>query len=103
MLVQHLGCLVLACLYFEGLAGNSCMYDDVSLSCRSLVALPVLAVALVAHPGIASCCAAAAATLAGKSSRQSQSLRLHSRTAADQKSHEQRSGKDVGRRARIYG
>ena len=103
MLRQRLKCLLLASPRFAGLPDNLCMDDVVSLSCRSLMALPVLAVALVAHPGIASCCAAAAATLAGKSSRQGQSLRLHSRTAADQKSHEQRSGKDMGRRARIYG
>ena len=33
------------------------------------MALPVLAVALVAHPSIAGCCAAAAATLVGKRGR----------------------------------
>ena len=103
MLVQHLKYFILACLHFEGLADTLFMIVDVSLSCRSLVALPVLAVALVAHPGIAGCCAAAAATLAGKSSRQGQSLRSRGETAADQRSHEQRSGKDSGRRARIYG
>ena len=103
MLMHNLQCLRLACLHIEGLAKDLSMSDGVSLSCRSLMALPVLAVALVAHPGIASCCAAAAATLAGKSSRQGQSLRLQSRTAAAQRSHEQGSGKDTGRRARIYG
>lgn len=33
------------------------------------MALPVLAVALVAHPGIAGCCAAAAASVMGKPGR----------------------------------
>ena len=100
--MQDLPCIMLACLHLEGFPGNP-FRNGVSLSCRSLVAIPVLALALVAHPGIASCCAAAAATLAGKSSGQGQSLKLHSRTAADQQLHDQRSGKDTRRTARIYG
>ena len=68
--------------------------------CRSLVALPVLAVAFVAHPGLAGCCAAAAATLVGKSS-QGSDPHVKNRDSADVQDNTQ-SGRGE-RKARIYG
>lgn len=68
--------------------------------CRSLVALPVLAVAFVAHPGLAGCCAAAAATLMGKSSQGSDAHAKGQDTSAVRGSAQSGRGE---RKARIYG
>ncbi len=68
--------------------------------CRSLVALPVLAVAFVAHPGLAGCCAAAAATLVGKNCQGSNSHARSQDTSGVQVKPQ--SGRRE-RKARIYG